>query len=536
MHVEYVKKRKNGKVYTYALLRQSYRDGKTVRKRTLANLSHLPNELIELVRRSLRGEAFVPVDQALQVTGTMSHGAVFAVFTLMQRLGLPELLGVRPKPWHRLVLGMIAARLVHPGSKRFTCGWWRRTTLPRLLGLAGGRATVNDLYEAMDQLLARQPAIEERLARRHLEEGALVLYDLSSTYLEGRTCPLAAFGYNRDGKRGKQQFTYGLLTNREGCPVAIEVFPGNMADPATIPTQIEKLRDRFGFKQVVLVGDRGMITRTRIEEVERAGYGWITALRAPEIQQLRADGLLQLSLFDESDLAEITDPARPGERLVVCRNPQVAQERRRKREELLQATEAQLEKVRRRVEKGRLVEPEAIGLAVGKIIDRWKMGKHFDLDIGQGRFVYRRKEESIRREAALDGVYVIRTNAPADALKAEEVVAGYKSLRQVERAFRSMKTMQLELRPVFHRLEDRVRAHTFLCMLAYYVQWHMEHLLRPLKEAEPETYGSLKLVLEHLAAIQLNTIKVGDATVERATVPDEIQRKILDHLAIRTLV
>lgn len=536
MHVEYVKKRKKGKVYTYALVRQSYRDGKTVRKRTLANLSHLPDELIELVRRSLQGEVFVPAGQALQVTGSLSHGAAFAVFALMERLGMTGLLGTRPRPWHRLVLGMIAARLLHPGSKRFTCAWWRRTSLYRLLGLEGSKVTVNDLYEAMDELLSRQRVIEGKLARRHLEEGALVLYDLSSTYLEGRTCLLAAYGYNRDGKRGKLQFTYGLLTNREGCPVAIEVFPGNAADPVTVPAQIEKLRQRFGFERVVLVGDRGMITRTRIEEIERAGYGWITALRAPEIQKLRADGLLQLSLFDESDLAEITDPARPGERLIVCRNPQVAEERRRKREELLQATEAQLEKVRRRVEKGRLVEAEAIGLAVGKVIDRWKMGKHLDLDIGPGRFDYRRREESIQREAALDGVYVIRTNVPAGDLAAEEVVAGYKSLRQVERAFRSMKTMQLELRPVFHRLEDRVRAHTFLCMLAYYVQWHMERLLRPLKEAEPETYGSLKLVLAHLANIQLNTVKVGDMTLQQATVPDEIQQKILDHLGIRTLV
>ena len=536
MHVEYVQKRKGDKVYTYALVRQSYRDGKTVRKRTLANLSHLPAELVELIRRHLQGEAFVPADQAVRVTCSVSHGAVFAILTLMERLGVPQLLGTRPRPWHRLVLGMIAARLIQPGSKRFTCAWWRQTSLLRLLGLEGARVTVNDLYEAMDALLQRQEAIETKLAQRHLEEGSLVLYDLSSTYLEGHTCPLAAYGYSRDGKRGKRQFTYGLLTSREGCPVAISVFAGNASDPTTVPAQIEKLRQRFGFERVVLVGDRGMITRTRIEELERSGYGWITALRAPEIQRLAAEGCLQLSLFDERNLAEIEDPQRPDERLVVCRNPLVAEERRRKREELLQATEAQLEKVRRRVEQGRLVEPEAIALAVGKVIDRWRMGKHLELQIGPRHVAFRRKEESIQREAALDGVYVIRTNVPAHDLAAEEVVAGYKSLRQVERAFRSMKTMQLELRPVFHRLEDRVRAHTFLCMLAYYVQWHLERQLRPLQEAEPETYGSLRLVLNRLAGIQLNTLEVGGVTLEQATVPDEIQQKILDHLGIQGLV
>lgn len=532
MHVEFVKKKQGDKVYTYALIRQSYRNGKAVRKRTLANISHLPPDVIELIRQSLQGQAFLPADKSVRVTESVSHGAVFAVHALMERLGIPTLLGTRPKPWHRLVLGMIAARLVNPGSKRFTCTWWYLTSLPRLLGLEELQVTVNNLYEAMDELSSRQQSIEKKLAHKHLEEGALVLYDLSSTYLEGRTCPLAAYGHNRDGKRGKKQFTYGLLTNREGCPVAIEVFPGNAADPTTVPAQIEKLRQRFGFEKVVLVGDRGMITRTRIEEVERAGYGWITALRAPEIQKLSAGGYLQLSLFDETDLAEISDPARPGERLVVCRNPQVARERRRKREELLQATETQLEKVRQRVEKGRLVEPEAIGLAVGKVIDRWKMAKHFELDIDLRYFSFRRREDAIGQEAALDGVYVIRTNVPADALTAEEVVAGYKSLRQVERAFRSMKTMQLELRPVFHRLEDRVRAHTFLCMLAYYVQWHMERLLRPLKEAEPAAYGSLKLVLEHLAGIQLNTLEVGGVTLRQATVPNDVQQKILDHLGI----
>lgn len=536
MHVEVVKSRQGDKVYQSTLVRQSYRDGKTVRKRTLANISHLPPEIIEIIRGSLRGDVFVPASQAVQVTRSVSHGAVFAVLTLMQRLGMAKLLGSRPHPWHRLVLGMVAARLVNPGSKRFTCSWWDHTSLPALLGMDEAEVTVNELYEAMDALLERQPAIEAALAKKHLQEGALVLYDLSSTYLEGRTCPLAQYGYNRDKKRGKKQFTYGLLTNREGCPVAIEVFAGNTTDSTTMGKQIEKLRERFGFNRVVLVGDRGMIAQTRIEDLQKAGYGWITALKAKDIQRLHQEGTLQLSVFDEANLLEIEDPARPEERLVACRNPLVAEERRRKREDLLRATESQLDKIRVRVEKGRLTESKEIGLAVGKVINRWKMGKHFELTIEQGVFKYRRKEASIEREAVLDGIYIVRTSVPRAEMAAAEVVASYKSLQHVEQAFRSMKTMQLELRPVFHRLEDRVRAHTFLCMLAYYVQWHMERALEPLKSSDPNGYGSLRLVLERLSAIQLNTLQVQGAAIKQVTTPDEMQQKILDHLEIKTLM
>lgn len=536
MHIEVVKSRQGDKVYQSTLIRQSYRVGKKVRKRTLANISHLPPEIIEVISRSLRGEVFVPASQAVQVTRSVSHGAVFAILTLMQRLGMAKLLGSRPHPWHRLVLGMVAARLANPGSKRFTRSWWDHTSLPALLGLEEGQVTVNELYEAMDALLERQPAIEAALAKKHLQEGALVLYDLSSTYLEGRTCPLARYGHNRDKKRGKKQFTYGLLTNREGCPVAIEVFPGNTMDSSTVGKQIEKLRERFGFRRVVLVGDRGMIAQTRVEDLQQAGYGWITALKAKDIQRLHQEGALQLSVFDEVNLLEIEDPARPEERLVACRNPLVAEERRRKREDLLRATEAQFDKIRVRVEKGRLTESKEIGLAVGKVINRWKMGKHFELTIEPGVFEFRRKEASIEREAVLDGIYIVRTSVPRAEMAAAEVVASYKSLQNVEQAFRSMKTMQLELRPVFHRLEDRVRAHTFLCMLAYYVQWHMERALEPLKESDPNGYGSLRLVLERLSAIQLNTLQVQGAVIKQVTTPDEMQQKILDRLEIKALM
>ncbi|MFZ5435130.1 MAG: IS1634 family transposase [Bacillota bacterium] len=527
MFIEEVRRPYKGKVYTAVLLRKTYRENGKVKHKTLANLSALPPETIDLIRRSLKGEVLVGANEAFRIMSSRSHGGIWAVLKVAERLGLPRLLK------DKLVLAMVIARVLKPGSKRFTAGWWHTTSLPSLLEIPEN-LSVNTLYESLDSLLKRQPAIERALARRHLSEGSLVLYDLSSTYLEGQCCPLAEYGYNRDGKRGKKQFTYGLLTNEEGCPVSVQAFAGNAADPSTVTSQIEKLKEKFNFKRVVVVGDRGMITRTRIEEFQKAGYDWITALRAKAIQRLHQQGLIQLTLFDEKDLAEIYDPDRLGERLVVCRNPLVAEERCRKREELLQATEAQLAKVKSRVEKGRLKEPEAIALAVGRVIDRWKMAKHFDCAIQHGHFSYQRNEDSIRKEAVLDGVYVVRTST--SDMDAEKVVESYKSLRYVERAFRSMKTMHLELRPVFHRLEDRVRAHTFLCMLAYYVQWHMERDLAPLREENPREYGSLRLALERLQAIQLNTVQVQGQTFQQVTEPDSQQQRILQHLGVKTLV
>ena len=473
----------------------------------------------------------VSASDACRVVSSRSHGAVWVALEVSKRLKVPELLG--KGPWSKLVLGMIIARIVNPGSKRFTASWWHTTTLPELLGVCD--EGVNSLYEAMDELLKRQAKIQRTLAERHLK-GSLVLYDLSSSYLEGNTCPLAAFGYSRDRKRGKKQFTYGLLTDEEGCPVAVQVFKGNQNDTGTVREQIGKLKEEYGFERVVFVGDRGMITGTRIDELKEAGYDWITALRAKAIQDLHSRGVIQLGFFDEKDIAEIWDPEKPGERLVAARNPLVAEERRRKREDLLKATEAALERVKHRVERGSLKKPGVITLAVGKVINRWKMEKHFRWDIGECHFRYERDEASIMKEAVLDGIYVVRTSLEADRLDPGAVVRRYKSLKHVEQAFRWMKTMRLELRPVFHRLQDRVRAHVFLCMLAYYVQWHIERDLEDLQQKYPQEYGSLRLVFERIQTLQLNTVQVRNQTFRQVTEPDLWQKKILDALGVRKLM
>jgi hypothetical protein len=533
MFVETVRRPYKDRVYTATLLRETYREDGKVKHRTLANLSALPAPTIDLIRRSLKGQTLVNAREVFRITSSRAHGAVATLYQLLQRLKLPQLLGSQRRPWHQLVLAMVIARLIHPGSKRFTAAWWQTTTLHRVLGFPES-VPVNELYEAMDQLLQLQPQIEQTLAARHLDEGALVLYDLTSVYLEGRHCPLAAHGYSRDGKRGKQQFVYGLLTNAQGCPVAVQVFAGNQADTGTVQHQVEKLRQQFGFQRVVVVGDRGMITSTRIEELQQIGYDWITALRAPSLRRLHEQGSLQLSLFDQRGLAEIYDPEYPKERLVVCRNPLVAEQRRRKREELLQATELQLEKIRVRVERGRLRQPAAIALAVGAVINRWKMAKHLEHTIAEGSFTYQRNLTAIAEEAALDGLYVLRTAVPATALAAAQVQQSYHSLRQVERAFRSMKTMQLELRPVFHWREERVRAHTFLCMLAYYLQWHLEQALAPMREEAD--YGSLKLLLARLHSLQLNRVEVDGQHFDLVTQPDSYQQRVLDCLGITTLL
>lgn len=531
MHVAITKREYKGKTYTSVLLRQTYREDGKVKHRTLANLSALPPEVIDLIRRSLKGEKFVSASDAFKITSSKAHGSVFAVLSTLRQTGLDKMLGGVER-WRSIVVGMIVARLVKPGSKRFTASYWQGTTLGSLLSLPESVSS-NALYDAMDTLLKRQSAIEKKLAKKHLEDGALVLYDLSSSYVEGRLCPLAEFGYNRDKKRGKKQFTYGLLTNKEGCPVAIEVFPGNRTDAKTLEAQITRLREQYGFRRVVLVGDRGMITKTRIADLKEIGYDWITALRASDIQRLYEDGCFQLSLFDQQDIVEIEHPDYPDERLGVCRNPLMTEERRRNREQLLTITEADLEKIRQRVEAGRLVSADKIGLAVGKVIAKHKMEKHFILEIADGVFKYARNEERIQKEALLDGIYVVRTSVPNEELAMTEVIETYKGLQQVEQAFRNMKSMQLELRPVFHRLEDRVRAHVFLCMLAYYVQWHMMKKLRSLREEDEKEYGSFKLVMERLHSIQQNRVEFAGQIFHQLTEPNEQQQKILGTLGVK---
>jgi hypothetical protein len=478
MHVVKVVSRQKGREYTSVLLRNSYREDGKVKKQTLANLSHLPAATIDLVERSLKGERFLSATDALEITRSLPHGAVVAVLGTLRALELEGLVDRRRSRERDLVVAMICARLLSPGSKLATSRTWDQSTLGATLGVSD--ASEDELYGAMDWLLARQDRIEAGLAERHLEPGGLVLYDLTSSVVEGRCCPLAKRGYSRDGKPGTRQVEYGLVTDAEGRPVAVEVVPGDTADPATVPPLIEKLRGRFDLADVVLVGDRGMLTSARIEGLRDEGLGWISSLRAPAIRKLAEAGTLQLGLFDERGLAEITDPAYPGERLVVCRNPLLAEERARKRTELLAATEAKLTPIVARVEAGRLRGADRIGLAVGKLIDRYKMAKHFALDIADDRLVVSRKADAIAAEAVLDGLYVLRTSVPAERLDDVGVVRAYKRLSRVERAFRGLKAVDLAVRPIHHRTEDRVRAHIFLCLLAYYVRWHLERAWAPL--------------------------------------------------------
>jgi transposase len=481
VHVATTSRTYKGKLYHTHLLRRTFRVGAQVKHETLGNISHLPPDLIELIRRALGGEKFLPTTQAFAVERNLPHGHVQAVLGSMRRLGLDSLLASQPSRQRDLALAMIAERLLDPCSKLATTRLWHTSTLAEELNVAD--ATEDDLYQAMDWLLARQARVEKKLAARHLRDGALVLYDVSSSYYEGRTCPLARFGHDRDGKRGLPIIVYGLLTDAEGRPVAVEVYPGNTGDPTTVPHQVERLRRRFGLARVVLVGDRGMLTDTQIGNLrEHPGLGWISALRGPAIRALVESGSLQLSLFDEQNLAEIRSPEYPGERLVACFNPLLAEERRRKRQELIEATEKALAKIAAQVKRRTrtpLGEAE-IALKAGRMLNRFKVGKHFSLAIAGGGFAWSRREESICREAELDGVYVVRTSEPKSRCSAEDTVRRYKSLAQVERAFRSLKGVDLRIRPIHHRTEDHVRAHIFLCMLAYYVEWHMRRALAPL--------------------------------------------------------
>jgi hypothetical protein len=473
-------------VYETHLLRRSYREGGKVKTETLGNISHLPDELIDLVRRGLRGERFLPAD-GLEIRRSLPHGHVVAVLGTLRALGVDALLDRAPSRSRDLVVGMIAARLLAPGSKLATTRRWTQSTLASSLGVAD--ASEDELYAAMDWLLERQARIEARLAARHLEPGGLVLYDLTSSYVEGRHCPLAKLGHSRDGKPGTLQIEYGLVTDQEGRPIAVEVVAGNTGDPATVPAAVEKLRLRFGLVDVVLVGDRGMLTSAQIEMLRASGLDWISALRGPAIRSLVDGGTLQLGLFDERNLAEISSPDFPGERLVVCRNPALRAERARKRLDLLAATEALLAPIVARVEAGTLRGAARIGLALGRVIDRHKVAKHFELLIADDRLVVSRKEAEIAAEAALDGLYVLRTSVAASRLDAPSVVRSYKLLTQVERAFRAFKAVDLAVRPIHHYTEGRVRAHIFLCLLAYYVQWHLERAWAPLlfrDEERPE--------------------------------------------------
>jgi len=462
------------------LLRHAWREGKRIRKRTLANLSDWPEAQIESLRRVLRGETLVSPTDLFAIERSSPHGHVEAVLGTMRKLGLPGLIASKPCRQRELVLAMIAERLLVPCSKLATTRLFHSSTLAEELGVSD--ADVDELYAALDWLLARQARIEGKLAARHLEDGALVLYDASSSYYEGRTCPLAQFGHDRDGKK-LPVIVYGLLTDQAGRPLAIEVYPGNTGDPTTVATQIDKLRERFGLTRVVMVGDRGMLTQAQINKLkEHPGLGWISSLRSPAIRSLLEQGHLQRSLFDETNLAEIRSPDFPGERLIACFNPLLARDRGRKREELLAATEKDLERLSREVNR-RTRTPlgkAAIGLKAGRILGRFKVAKHFRLGIEDGRFSWARRQDAIARESALDGIYVIRTSQPQEQLSAADAVRKYKSLALVERAFRCFKGVDLLVRPVHHRSENHVRAHVFLCMLAYYVEWHMREALSPL--------------------------------------------------------
>ena len=570
MHVtthrrHYVGKDGVARDYETHLLRRSWREDGKVRNETVANLSHLPADLIEVIRGSLAGEAFVPASAAATVTRSLPHGHVAAVHAQAKALGLPGLLG--PSGRNRdLALALVIARVLKPGSKLATVGWWADTTLGADLDITD--AGTDEVYAAMDWLHTRQDSIEAKLAARHLapevNPSGMALFDLSSSWMEGTHCPLTARGYSRDGKKHKAQIEYGLLTDPAGRPVAIRVFGGNTADPTAFTDAVKVVRDRFGLTTMVMVGDRGMITAARIDDLRtETDLGWLTALRAPAIAKLAADQQpLQLSLFDEQDLAEIAHPDYPGERLVACRNPALAAERARKRGELLTATETALAPTVAAVQAGRLRGADKIGLKVGKVIDTYKMAKHLHVTITDTTLAITRNTTKIEAEAALDGIYVLRTSVPADQLDAAGVVLAYKNLAHVERDFRSIKVDDLDLRPVFHRLEDRVRAHVLVCMLAAYLTWHLRHTLAPLtytdeeppardnpvapatrspaasrkasrhKDEADQPVRSFRRLLNHLATLTRNDLRYGPdgPIVPTLAEPTPTQRRVFELL------
>jgi hypothetical protein len=566
MHIDTIPNRNSRPAY---LLRESVRDGKHVRKRTLANLSSLPLEQIEAIRRILRGERLGPVEDGLEVVRSRAHGHVEAVLGAMRRLGLERLIDTKASRERALVVAMVAERILAPeASKLGMTRAWADTTLPEELGVAD--ADEDALYEAMDWLVERQEAIEKRLAKRHLAAGGLVLFDLTSSYFEGETCPLARIGYSRDGKRGTLQVNYGLMTDALGRPVSVSVFEGNVGDPRTLLPQVEKARAAFGLDRLVMVGDRGMISNVQIEAMRQLdGVDWITALKSGAIAKLAEGGHLQLDLFDERNLIGFTHPDYPNERLIACRNPALARLRAEKRKDLIAATVRELEKVAATVAGGRLKSAARIGLRVGQVANKYKVAKHFDIAIGEGTLTFKVDEASVAAEAALDGLYVLRTSVASDAMSDRETVLNYKRLAEVERAFRTLKGVDLQVRPIRHRLEERVRAHIFLSMLAYYVQWHMIEAWAPLTfkdEAEPgparladpvapakrspaalakvhtRTLAdgtpamSFTRLIAHLAAIVRNTVRPktarpGEATFTLTTRPDQKQQQALDLIA-----
>ena len=552
---------RDGQTRTYRthLLRRSYRDGGKVKKETLANLSALPDTAITALRASLSGSVLVDAGDMFEIERSLPHGHVAAAHVLASRLGLKKLLG--PDCEQRdLAYGLIIARAVAPASKLATTRWWADTTLGADLGIA--EASTDEVYAAMDWLFSRQDPIEKKLAARHLARGGLALFDLSSAWLEGRGCPLGAFGHSRDGKKNREQIEFGMVTSRAGIPVAIRAFPGNTSDSVAFGEIIPVVRDKFGLDEVVMVGDRGSVTKVRISQLKALpGAGWITALRAPSIAALaRDDGPLQMSLFDDQNFAEITDSRYPGERLICCRNPALAAQRAARRESLLAATEEELGTIRASVLAGRLNNAGKIGIKAGKVINKRKVGKHFITDIGDGRFGWRRDEEKIAAEAALDGIYVIRTSATADQLGSGETIEAYKDLGNLERDFWSMKAEDIDLRPIYHYLENRVRAHVFLCMLAAYLTWHLRQALAPLTftdNAKPAredpvvparrsasaaakdtgkitpdklTVRGYHELVAHLATLTRNTVSFAGKRLEKLATPTPEQRRVFELL------
>ncbi len=486
MHVAIIASKQGGKTYYSKLLRRSFRDenGK-VQKKTLANLSSLSDETIALVRGSLAGKQYVEASDAFEILRSRKHGPVAAIAAAFDRLGIVELIGSEPCRERDLVCAMIAARIIRPHSKLATTRWWKDTTLGEMFGVDD--AEVDELYAAMDWLGKRQNRIQGKLARRHFRDGGLVLFDLTSSYFEGTTCPLGRRGHNRDGKKGKLQVNFGLLCDVGGCPVSVSVYAGNIGDPKTLLPEVARLQKRFGLQRVAIVGDRGMIAQTRITELKKLdGVDWITALKSATIQKLIRTSSLDVARFDEVNLFEILHPDYPGERLVACRNPRLAARRAHTRESLLQATEADLAVIRKSVDGGTLRGGAEIGVRVGQAINRFRMKKHMNYEIGDTSFAFSRNAENIAREAALDGIYVIRTSLPEQDMAADDCVRSYKALTRVERAFRTMKTVNLHVRPIYHRIAQRVRAHIFLCTLAYYVEWHIREVWRDRLFSDPE--------------------------------------------------
>ena len=544
MHVarnksSYVAKSGEERVYESVLLRRTFRDGKKVNHETLANLSKLPAEAVDAIEAILKGQTLVPAGQAFTITRSLPHGHVAAVTAMAHKLGLPALLGPAGRA-RDIAFALIVSRVVRPASKLSTLAWWPDTTLGVDLGVAD--APTDEVYAAMDWLVGRQDAIEKQLAARHLDPsvnpGRMALFDLTSSWVTGRCCELAARGYSRDGKKGCEQIEYAILTDVEGRPVAVRVFPGNTADPTAFTEIVIAMKDTFALADLVLVGDRGMITTARITALRELGesgtdFGWITALRAPQIAKLAADdGPLQMSLFDQQDLAEIAHPDYPGERLIACRNPLLAAERARKRDELLAATDKLLGPIIARVAAGRLTGADEIGVAVGRVIDKYKVGKHFHRTITDTALTVERRHDQIATEAALDGIYVLRTSVPATDLDAAEVVAGYKNLANVERDFRIIKVDDLDLRPIHHRLDDRVKAHVLICMLACYLVWHLRKAWAPMTFTDEHPPQRANPV----APAQ----RSGDAATKASRQHDEHAnpyrsfRGMLDHLATLT--